>query len=126
MVRNSVITLAYLGYHALKCLARSTLGEIYSTSIDHIGNFLGPSYRSCQLGNEVGFNFIRIGMGFSSLAEGRVVTTAVKGRARNPEATGKLRSSRILGSSICETVAIYGLVLAILLIFVANPIALAK
>ena len=74
----------------------------------------------------IAIGIIRIGMGCSSLAEGRVVATAVKGRARNPEATGKLRSSRILGSSICETVAIYGLVLAILLIFVANPIALTK
>ncbi|MBS7383647.1 MAG: hypothetical protein KIG79_00190, partial [Bacilli bacterium] len=39
----------------------------------------------------------------------------------NPEATSKLRSSMILGVSLSETVAIYGLVLAILLIFVKNP-----
>lgn len=74
----------------------------------------------------IAISIIRIAMGFSSLAEGAVVVTAIKGRSRNPEATGKLRSSMILGSSICETVAIYGLVLAILRIFVANPVALAK
>ncbi len=74
----------------------------------------------------IAIGIIRIAMGFSSLAEGLVVTNAVKGRSRNPEAAGKLRSSMILGCSICESVAIYGLVLAILLIFVANPIALAK
>ena len=57
----------------------------------------------------------------SSIAEGFVCAAALKGMSRNPEATSKLRSSMILGVSLCETVAIYGLVLAILLIFVKNP-----
>lgn len=67
----------------------------------------------------IGIGLIVIGMAFSSIAEGLVCSNAVKGMARNPEAAGNLRSSMILGSAICETVAIYGLVLAILLIFVA-------
>lgn len=68
---------------------------------------------------------IMIGMSVSSLAEGLVVSTALKGMARNPEASKTLRSSMILGVSLCETVAIYGLVLAILLLFVAGPNSLA-
>lgn len=69
----------------------------------------------------IGIGIILIGMGFSSLAEGLVCSTALKGMARNPEASSTLRSTMILGVSLCETVAIYGLVLAILLIFVASP-----
>jgi F-type H+-transporting ATPase subunit c len=69
----------------------------------------------------IGVGIILIGMGFSSIAEGLVCASALKGMARNPEASGTLRSSMILGVSLCETVAIYGLVLAILLIFVVGP-----
>lgn len=69
----------------------------------------------------LGIGIILIGMGFSSLAEGYVCSTALKGMARNPEASGTLRSTMILGVALCETVAIYGLVLSILLIFVASP-----
>lgn len=66
----------------------------------------------------IGVGIILIGMSMSSIAEGLVCSSALKGMARNPEASKTLRSSMILGVSLCETVAIYGLVLAILLIFV--------
>jgi F-type H+-transporting ATPase subunit c len=69
----------------------------------------------------LGVGIIMLAMGLSSIAEGLVVSNAIKGMARNPEASKTLRSSMILGVSLCETVAIYGLVLAILLIFVAGP-----
>ena len=69
----------------------------------------------------LGVGIILIGMSMSSIAEGLVCSSALKGMARNPEASRTLRSSMILGVSLCETVAIYGLVLAILLIFVAGP-----
>ncbi len=69
----------------------------------------------------IGIGIILIGMGLSSIAEGMVCSSALKGMARNPETAGNLRVSMILGVSLCETVAIYGLVLAILLIFVVGP-----
>ena len=73
----------------------------------------------------LGVGIILVGMGFASLAEGLVCSSALKGMARNPEISGTLRSTMILGVSLCETVAIYGLVLAILLIFVVGPKSLA-
>lgn len=69
----------------------------------------------------IGVGIIMLAMSVSSIAEGLVCSSAIKGMARNPEASSTLRSSMILGVSLCETVAIYGLVLAILLIFVAGP-----
>lgn len=74
----------------------------------------------------IGIGIIMIGMSMSSLAEGLVCSSALKGMARNPEASKTLRSSMILGVSLCETVAIYGLVLAILLIFVSGPNQIVK
>lgn len=70
----------------------------------------------------IGIGIIMIGMSMSSIAEGIVCHAALTGMARNPEATKTLRSSMILGVSLCESVAIYGLVLALLLIFVKAPV----
>ncbi len=53
------------------------------------------------------------------IAEGWCVATALKGMARNPEASGKLRSSMIIGVALVETEAIYALVILILMLFVA-------
>ncbi len=56
----------------------------------------------------------------SAIGEGFVVSHAVDGIARNPEIYGKLRTTMILGCSLVETTAIYALLIAILLIFVAK------
>lgn len=81
----------------------------------------GDSVFTAAYGLYIGIGIIMIGMGFSSIAEGIVCASALKGMARNPEAAKNLRVNMILAVSLCETVAIYGLVLAILLIFVKSP-----
>lgn len=54
----------------------------------------------------------------SAIAEGFVCAKALDGMARNPEMAGKLRTNMILGCALCETTAIYALLIAILIIFV--------
>ena len=54
----------------------------------------------------------------TGIGEGFVAGKAVEAIGRNPEAEGKIRSSMILGIALSETCAIYGLLVAILLIFV--------
>ena len=68
---------------------------------------------------------IAIGAGLAVMAgrmtgigEGFVAGKAVEAIGRNPEAEGKIRSTMILGIALSETCAIYGLLVAILLIFV--------
>ena len=56
----------------------------------------------------------------SAIGEGLVVSHAVDGIARNPDVYSKLRTTMILGCSLVETTAIYALLIAILLIFVAK------
>ena len=58
-------------------------------------------------------------MAFVSLGEALICKNAVDGVAKNPEAADKIRSSMILGVALTETCAIYTLVLAFLIIFVA-------
>lgn len=66
----------------------------------------------------IAIGIIMIAMSVSSFGEAWLVSKAIEGMARNPEASGTLRTSMVLGTSLVETVAIYGLVLSILLIFV--------
>ncbi|MDY2727950.1 MAG: ATP synthase F0 subunit C [Candidatus Onthovivens sp.] len=71
-----------------------------------------------------GLKFIAIGlaalsMAGSAIGEGLVVAKAMEGMSRNPEMYGKLRTGMILGCSLVETTAIYALLIAILLLFVA-------
>ena len=51
-------------------------------------------------------------------AIGPAVGKALEGMARQPEATGTLRTNMILGCAITESTGIYSLVVALLLLFV--------
>ncbi len=53
----------------------------------------------------------------SSIGEAMLITKAIDGMARNPEAGSKLSSSMIIGAALVETCAIYALLIAILIIF---------
>ena len=52
----------------------------------------------------------------TGIGEGFVAGKAVEAIGRNPEAEGKIRSTMILGIALSETCAIYGLLVAILLL----------
>lgn len=54
----------------------------------------------------------------TGIGEAKVAERAVESVCKNPEATNEIRTTMIVGSAISETCAIYGLLVAILLIFV--------
>ena len=51
------------------------------------------------------------------IGEGTAVAHALDGMARQPEATGTLRTNMILGCAIAETTGIYSLIIAFLILF---------
>jgi F-type H+-transporting ATPase subunit c len=55
-----------------------------------------------------------------ALAEGRAVASAMDAIARQPEAAGTISRTLFVGLAMIETMAIYCLVVALLLLF-ANP-----
>ena len=55
---------------------------------------------------------------FSTVGQGYAAAKAVEAVGKNPEAESKIRSMLILGAGIAETAAIYGMLIALLLIFV--------
>jgi F-type H+-transporting ATPase subunit c len=57
-----------------------------------------------------------------ALAEGRAVAAAMDAIARQPEAAGTVSRTLFVGLAMIETMAIYCLVIALLLLF-ANPFA---
>ena len=67
--------------------------------------------------NEIGMR--ALGAGIAVLVGlGNATGKAVEGVARNPEATGKITTTLVIGSAFAEATAIYGLLVSILLIFV--------
>lgn len=56
---------------------------------------------------------------FSTLGQGYAAAKAVEAVGKNPEAVNEIRTMLILGAGIAETAAIYGLLIAFVLIFVA-------
>jgi F-type H+-transporting ATPase subunit c len=55
-----------------------------------------------------------------ALAQGNAIARAMEGMARQPEASGKLQGALLIGLGFIESLAIYVLVIALIVIF-ANP-----
>ena len=77
--------------------------------------FTLTSTNCCSAGLAVGLAFIGPGVG-----QGIVAGQAVEGIARQPEAEGKIRGTLLLSLAFMEALTIYGLVVALALLF-ANP-----
>lgn len=70
---------------------------------------------ACALGAGLCMGIGAIG---PAIGEGNAVGKALEGMARQPEATGTLRTNMILGCAITESTGIYSLVISLLLLFV--------
>lgn len=63
---------------------------------------------------------VAFGAIFPALSEGRSIVAAMEAIARQPEAAGTLSRTLFVGLAMIETMAIYCLVIALLLLY-ANP-----
>ncbi len=77
---------------------------------------------ACALG--AGISMIA-GVG-PGIGEGYAVGKACESIGRQPESRGAVTSTMLMGCAVAETTGIYGLVIAILLLFVAPNILLGK
>ena len=55
---------------------------------------------------------------FGALGQGKAVSAAVEGIARNPGAAGDIRGALILGLVLIESLVIYALLISLILLFV--------
>lgn len=58
---------------------------------------------------------------FTTLGQGKIVAQAIESIARQPEAADSIRSIMFIGLAMGETSGIYGLLIAIIMLF-ANPL----
>ena len=63
---------------------------------------------------------LAIAAGLCGISQGNAISKAVEGIARQPEAAGKIQGALIIGLAFIESLTIYVLVIALILIF-ANP-----
>lgn len=75
----------------------------------------GEGSSMTAIGAAVAIGLAAIG---GAIAMGMAISKAMEGIARQPEADGKIRSSLMLGLVFIETVVIYALIVAILIMFV--------
>ena len=68
----------------------------------------------------IGAGLAMIGTIGAGLGIGVVVNGAVQGIARNPDVSGTVLTNMILGIAFAESVAIYCLVIALLILFVGG------
>lgn len=92
-----------------------------------------PNVALAQAGDANVYNvslWIAISSGFGmaiaasacGMAQSRAIAAALEGIARNPSAAGAIRGSMIFGLVLIESLAIYALLVAILLIFLFAPV----
>jgi len=62
----------------------------------------------------IGAGLVVLGAG---LGIGRIGQGAVDGTARQPEATGDIRTTMIISAALIEGVALFGMVICVLLVF---------
>ena len=57
----------------------------------------------------------------TTIGQGKIAVAAIESIARQPEAAGAVRTNMFIGLAMAETSGIYGLLIAIILLF-ANPL----
>jgi len=62
-----------------------------------------------------------LGGSFTGVGQGVIAAKAIESMARQPEAKGSINTTMIIGLAMAETNGIYGLVIAMILLF-ANPL----
>lgn len=82
------------------------------SAIGSIGSDIAPGLIAIGAGIAIGGAGIGTGIG-----QGQAVSGALQGMARNPEMTATLRTNMFIGCGIAESSAIYGLLIALILVF---------
>ena len=95
--------------------------EAGGASAPGLGSFF--SYAVLAAGFGIGIAAFGTGIG-----QGLAVRSSVEGIARNPEASGKITVTMLIGLAMIESLCIYALVVALIILFaypMAKPIAAA-
>lgn len=76
-------------------------------------------YVAVAIASAFGMAIAAVGTG---LAQSNAIRGAVEGIARNPSASSKIFTTMLIGIAMIESLAIYALVIALILLFVWHPV----
>jgi F-type H+-transporting ATPase subunit c len=107
-VRRSLI-LAVMAVVGIPAVA---LAQATTTTTTATGGWVGP-YSVLVAGFAMAF-----AAGLCALGQGRAVASAVDAMARQPGAAARIQTAMIIGLALIESLAIYVLVVAMILLFV--------
>jgi F-type H+-transporting ATPase subunit c len=109
-------------------MKKLTLSSIMSVSMVMIGATLAMASETAAAGSSGAINVAvvciaaALSVGLAALGCGIGMGTGIGGAcsgiARNPEASGKITVTMIIGLALIESLTIYGLVISLILIFV--------
>lgn len=97
-----------------------TLAAVMSTSA--VALAADPTVSAAAMG-AIGMIALAAGIGIGlatlgpGIGQGLSVYSALQGIARNPEAVGTIRTNMIIGLALIESLCIYGLVVALILLY---------
>jgi len=57
----------------------------------------------------------------AAMAQARTASTALEGMARQPEAAGRIQTAMIIALALIESLVIYALLIALVLLFIGIP-----
>jgi F-type H+-transporting ATPase subunit c len=70
---------------------------------------------------QIGAAIAMLAASFTAIGQGNITAKAIESMARQPEARGSIMSTMFIGLAMAETGGIYGLAIAMIMLF-ANPL----
>lgn len=101
-----VLSLALMGLMATSGVALAAEAEVSAAALGAIGMI--------ALAAAIGIGLSTLG---PAIGQGLSVYSALQGIARNPEVAGTIRTNMIIGMALLESLTIYGLVVALILLY---------
>jgi F-type H+-transporting ATPase subunit c len=115
-------------------LGLSMLVTLLWASLSFAAEAAGAAGASAGLGTFFSYAVMAAGFGIgiaafgTGIGQGMAVKSSVEGIARNPEASGKITVTMLIGLAMIESLCIYALVIALIILYaypMAKPIATA-
>ncbi len=115
-------------------LGLSMLVTLLWASLAFAAEGVGAAGASAGLGTFFSYAVMAAGFGIgiaafgTGIGQGMAVKSSVEGIARNPEASGKITVTMLIGLAMIESLCIYALVVALIILYaypMAKPIATA-
>ncbi len=117
-------TLAF-GLSMLVCLLWASLAMAAEPAAGSAAASLGAFFGYAVLAAGIGIGIAAFGTG---IGQGIAIQKSVEGIARNPEASGKITVTMLIGLAMIESLCIYALVVALIILYaypMTKPIAAA-